>query len=206
MKDKFLYASAFLVGLFVSETIAGNCNHFFGQQVIAVKQPIVNSYVAPVKAVAVKQAVVQHAVYPQYYRVGDSYRQESIAEKAALRALQQRDDTELRALRAELQAFRQALAVQGINAPINVGNAAQLNKDGLLRKYCAKCHGVDKASPSGAVYIDSGQTLDSSAITQSLKYLGGVEEPPAEMKKVIESIPQEDFGKLMEELLTLAQK
>ena len=159
------------------------------------------------KVVAVKHAAVVAPVVDyhaqQFYRIGDSYRQESVAERAAARALKQRDDAEIRALRAEIQAMRQALTSQGINAPITNGAAPVLNENGLLRKYCAKCHGTDKASPSGGVYIDSGHTLDSGVITQSLKCLGGVEDPPAEMRKVIENIPQDDFGKLMEELLKL---
>jgi len=177
-------ATLALIVTLAAPAYAGNCGHFF------VQQAVVHHKAQAV--VAVKQVAVP--VYQPAYQVGHSF--QSAAEREAI-AQRAAEILELRQLRSQIQALKAGVAAPGSPSQATAANAA----NSALHQHCGSCHGTDKASPAGGVYIDAGAQVDAETFRKSLEYISGETEPPAKMREVISGLKDADKPLLMQELL-----
>jgi len=172
-----------LIVTLAAPAYAGNCGHFFAQQVVV--------HHKAQAVVAVKQVAIP--VYQPAYQVGHSY--QSAAEREAI-AQRAAEILELRQLRSQIQALK-----AGVAAPGSPSQPTAANTNSALHQHCGSCHGTDKASPAGGVYIDAGAQIDAETFRKSLEYISGETEPPAKMREVISALKDADKPLLMQELL-----
>lgn len=75
----------------------------------------------------------------------------------------------------------------------------------IVHAKCARCHGMELASPKARLYVDVGATLDCETSHRAIELLYG-KDVPDEMKKVVQDITPEERDKLIWEITSLVKK
>lgn len=78
--------------------------------------------------------------------------------------------------------------------------AKKASQASSLKTHCANCHGKDKVTPAGGMYLDADVKLNAEQIVRALEILRGTDVPET-MTQVVKSLGPSDKGALMEDLL-----